>query len=449
MSRAYGLPWRPFAPGFFIMKKRCPTATIIGVLLLALSFSRATGLAVSMDALRAEAEAGSADAMLELALGYDDGSLGEKDRALAAEWYRRAAAAGVAVAHLRLGILHEVGDGVPQDYAAAHAAYEAAIAAGVDEANLRLGLMYFEGWGVDRDPERAVELIERAAEADYEPAQLMLADIYMLGIRVEKDPTRALAWAERAAKKDSAGGENRVANAARKGLGVERDLDLARQWYQLSAEQEYTRAMLGMAATFRDSERTRENFRMMMRWLKLAAENESHRAQFIIAGITLASTKQPRHHPQAEWLARDYLHRSAKGFPKAVEVLAAEGEERSLLEAYRYVLKTSYEQRYVARAGSAAVDPRQRQVRPRITEAKKPEFPAALRLTETVGEARVKFVVMADGSVADVETVSASHPAFGEAAVDAVRQWRFEPGRVDGRAVNTRLQVPVYFKLEE
>jgi len=43
------------------------------------------------------------------------------------------------------------------------------------------------------------------------------------------------------------------------------------------------------------------------------------------------------------------------------------------------------------------------------------------------GFARVKFTVAPNGSVSKAETLKASHSRLGLAAVDAVKQWRFEP----------------------
>ncbi|MFO2466085.1 energy transducer TonB [Pseudomonas sp. 15FMM2] len=48
-------------------------------------------------------------------------------------------------------------------------------------------------------------------------------------------------------------------------------------------------------------------------------------------------------------------------------------------------------------------------------------------LITTSGHARVSLNIHSDGSVSDVKALSATKPAFGEAAVEAARQWRFKP----------------------
>jgi TonB family protein len=45
--------------------------------------------------------------------------------------------------------------------------------------------------------------------------------------------------------------------------------------------------------------------------------------------------------------------------------------------------------------------------------------------------------------------VRATHPEFGDAAVDAVAQWKFKPGILRERVVNTHMQVPVVFVVNE
>jgi hypothetical protein len=54
----------------------------------------------------------------------------------------------------------------------------------------------------------------------------------------------------------------------------------------------------------------------------------------------------------------------------------------------------------------------------------------------------VSFVVTSKGLVIEPKVVSSPHPLFSKRATEAVSQWRFHPGRREGRLVNTRLPVP-------
>jgi hypothetical protein len=49
--------------------------------------------------------------------------------------------------------------------------------------------------------------------------------------------------------------------------------------------------------------------------------------------------------------------------------------------------------------------------------------------------------------VCDAKVLEASHPAFVQPTLEAINQWRFYPGRRQGRLVETQMQVPVVFNL--
>lgn len=56
-----------------------------------------------------------------------------------------------------------------------------------------------------------------------------------------------------------------------------------------------------------------------------------------------------------------------------------------------------------------------------------PEYPRELLAAQRTGSVAVRFTVQPDGSVKDVEAIKSPHRRLGTAAVNAVRQWRFEP----------------------
>jgi TonB family protein len=86
---------------------------------------------------------------------------------------------------------------------------------------------------------------------------------------------------------------------------------------------------------------------------------------------------------------------------------------------------------------------------PRRIFSPHPQYPSELRAANVTGEALIEFVVTSEGRVANVKIVKASHPLFGKAAADAVGLWLFEPGKVKGRPVNTLMQQPISFSLED
>ncbi len=79
-----------------------------------------------------------------------------------------------------------------------------------------------------------------------------------------------------------------------------------------------------------------------------------------------------------------------------------------------------------------------------------PFYPLSARAKGIEGKVELVFVVQADGSVSDIE-VKESFPGtiFVDAALRAVRQWRFKPGTKDGQPVATRVRLPLRFQLED
>jgi TonB family protein len=75
-----------------------------------------------------------------------------------------------------------------------------------------------------------------------------------------------------------------------------------------------------------------------------------------------------------------------------------------------------------------------------------PTYPAELKSQKSAGSAQVKCVVTAKGEVKSVTLVSATQPAFGEAALAAVPKWKFDPAVKDRHFVDGETVVTVEFK---
>jgi TonB family protein len=217
------------------------------------------------------------------------------------------------------------------------------------------------------------------------------------------------------------------------------DLSLARDWYKLSAEQEYLAAMRAMARSFFQANSPDRNGEMGRRWLELATECGDAEAPYILALSHLLRADALLHETAETWLRLA----SERGNARATEVLELAASGRSLSEAARFVQSVPFEERYLQRMAEQAGDEPTRP--PVLYRMVRPVYPATLRLTDTEGEVVVSFVVSTTGRVIEASAMSSTHPLFGERAVEAVSQWRFHPGRRDGRLVNTRMSVPVYF----
>jgi len=77
-----------------------------------------------------------------------------------------------------------------------------------------------------------------------------------------------------------------------------------------------------------------------------------------------------------------------------------------------------------------------------------PEYPPEARAKKIQGRVLLMVVVDESGKVEDKVQVLDSIPMLDQAAIDAVHQWTFTPGRDDeGNPVRVSLEVPVPFSL--
>lgn len=84
-------------------------------------------------------------------------------------------------------------------------------------------------------------------------------------------------------------------------------------------------------------------------------------------------------------------------------------------------------------------------VPPKIVHKTKPVPPAEAIRKLIQGEVRLQFTVTETGEPTDVRVIE-SVPGLDEAAVECVRQWRFEPARKSGDPVRSEVQAGVTFK---
>jgi protein TonB len=78
-----------------------------------------------------------------------------------------------------------------------------------------------------------------------------------------------------------------------------------------------------------------------------------------------------------------------------------------------------------------------------------PQYPFEMRRAGVTGEVTVDFIVDTNGDVQNAYAIKSTQREFESAAVQAVSKWKFKPGRKGGRNVNTHMQVPIVFTLND
>jgi protein TonB len=77
-----------------------------------------------------------------------------------------------------------------------------------------------------------------------------------------------------------------------------------------------------------------------------------------------------------------------------------------------------------------------------------PIYPPLARQTRVSGTVRLHAIIGEDGSIQSLE-VMAGHPLLIQAALDAVKQWRYKPTVLNGKPVEVDTTIDVIFNLNQ
>jgi TonB family protein len=87
---------------------------------------------------------------------------------------------------------------------------------------------------------------------------------------------------------------------------------------------------------------------------------------------------------------------------------------------------------------------------PRKISSPNPVYPQSMKDAGIEGAVPLEAVIAGDGSVQTVRVLTAGvHPDLAIAAMDAVRQWRFEPTLLNGKPVPIKMKVTIDFRLKD
>ncbi len=87
---------------------------------------------------------------------------------------------------------------------------------------------------------------------------------------------------------------------------------------------------------------------------------------------------------------------------------------------------------------------------PQVVREVKPDYTQAAMQAQIQGSVWLECVVNEDGDVSDIQVTRSLDKEYGldQAATDAARQWKFRPGRKDGKAVAVRITIELTFTLK-
>ncbi|MCC5841213.1 MAG: energy transducer TonB [Opitutales bacterium] len=86
-------------------------------------------------------------------------------------------------------------------------------------------------------------------------------------------------------------------------------------------------------------------------------------------------------------------------------------------------------------------------VRPVLIAGSMPAYPETGRVLGIQGVVLLEALISDKGEVIQVEVARSLHPEMDRAALQSVRDWKFEPARRDGEAIFVTARIPIRFVL--
>jgi TonB family protein len=79
----------------------------------------------------------------------------------------------------------------------------------------------------------------------------------------------------------------------------------------------------------------------------------------------------------------------------------------------------------------------------------RPDYPAELKQQGITGTVMIRAVISTTGETLNPEVINTVHPGLAQAALDAVRQWRYQPTLLNGQPVELATTITVTFELDQ
>ncbi len=157
--------------------------------------------------------------------------------------------------------------------------------------------------------------------------------------------------------------------------------------------------------------------------------------------------------PLADGMYR--LEVDARGFVPAIRRFKIDGQHPLHLDIT--VDLGSVQETVVVRGkgtpSAAPARPRRVRVGGNVTPAKlihqtQPEYPDSAKSRGRQGDVVLRAVIFLDGTVGGLKAVGSPDPELAQAAISAVRQWRYQPALLNGQPIETATTITVNFQLE-
>lgn len=85
---------------------------------------------------------------------------------------------------------------------------------------------------------------------------------------------------------------------------------------------------------------------------------------------------------------------------------------------------------------------------PQPIKLEPPVYPPGMARAGLIGAVKVEFIIDQEGRVRNPYVVESNNPWFERPAVEAVMEWKFQPGKKDGHPVDTRVEQLIVFNMD-
>jgi len=85
---------------------------------------------------------------------------------------------------------------------------------------------------------------------------------------------------------------------------------------------------------------------------------------------------------------------------------------------------------------------------PKIISRIQPEYPEIARKARIEGIVILEAVIEKDGNVGEIQILKSLSPLLDQAAIRAVKQWKFEPAKINGKPVRAYFVLTIIFKIQ-
>ena len=82
----------------------------------------------------------------------------------------------------------------------------------------------------------------------------------------------------------------------------------------------------------------------------------------------------------------------------------------------------------------------------KLVSQTRPEYPPLARTARIQGVVRMDAIIATDGTIEELKVIS-GHPLLARAALDAVKQWRYQPTLLNGLPMEVATEIDVNFSL--